>query len=71
MTEKYNYAPSKTDNISFAGTTENFIFTYTPTYVGMIPVYEMPVAGSMDKSLTNSSAPGSFSNNKSGEDGVQ
>jgi hypothetical protein len=60
MNTNYDYVPVNENNVSFAGTTENFIFTITPTYAGMIPVYEMPVAGSLDNSTQNSSAPGSL-----------
>ena len=61
-TQTYTYTPKNEPNISFAGTTENYIYTYTPTYVGMIPVYETAVAGSLQP--TEENAPGSFSNTK-------
>lgn len=66
-TKTYTYSPKNEPNVSFAGTTENFIYISTPTctgvvprYVGMIPVYETPVAGSLDNTAHDSSAPGSL-----------
>lgn len=60
MSKNYDYDPVNENNVSFAGTTENFIYTVTPTYAGVIPVYEMPVAGSLDNTKQDSSAPGSL-----------
>ena len=60
MSKNYDYAPTNENNVSFAGTTENFIYISTPTYAGMIPVYETPVAGSLDNTAHDSSAPGSL-----------
>lgn len=62
MSKNYDYKPTNENNVSFAGTTENYIFTYTPSYIGMIPVYETAVAGSLQP--TEENAPGSFSNTK-------
>lgn len=63
MTMKtYTYKPKNEPNISFAGTTENYIFTSTPSYVGLIPVYETAVAGSLHPSDSNISIPGSLDN---------
>ena len=60
MSKNYDYNPVNENNVSFAGTTENYIFTCTPTYAGMIPVYETPVAGSLDISLQDDFTPGSL-----------
>lgn len=46
-TKTYIYSPKNEPNISLAGTTVNYIFNYTPTYVGIVPVYETAVAGSL------------------------
>lgn len=69
MSKNYDYKPTNENNVSFAGTTENFIYISTPTYtgivpryVGMIPDYKTAVAGSLQP--TEETAPGSFSNTK-------
>lgn len=58
----YNYNPKNERNVSFAGTTENYIFTFTTSYVGIIPVYETAVAGSLHPEDSNVSIPGSLDN---------
>jgi len=69
MSKNYDYKAANPSNVSFAGTTENFIYVCTPSYTGIIPVYvgtvpnhETMVAGSLDNTMQDSSAPGSLHN---------
>jgi len=51
MMKKYNYTIAESENISFGGTTINYVYV-NATYD--MPVnYEMPVAGSLDTTRTN------------------
>jgi len=61
-TKTYAYKPKNEHNVSFAGTTENYIFTYTTSHAKIIPVYESAVAGSLQPLDSNISIPGSLDN---------